>query len=1299
MNPNLLLSLPEFISAKDYWEKKLSGEVYGAKLPYDFIKVGYERKSYQISFDDVSLASKLLETKSGDLALYVVLLSALKITLFKYTGQNDIIIGSPVYLSGGESFQYNDGIALRTVLNDGMALKELFTNIKQTVIDGYKNQHYPFAEILGLLSQGDDSQFFRTILVLENIHQSKHLSGILNQFENDLTISFLQTETGINGEIGFNSKLYSADTINRFNRHYLNVLYQILSNYDQTLIEIQMISAEEKKRIIYEFNDTQLDYPKDRTLYELFEEIANKSPDKVALVYEDQQITYGELNEKANQLAKYLRDKGVKPDYVVGIMFERSSEMIIGTIGIIKAGGAYLPIAPEYPEERIQFMIEDSNMEILLTQKHIKEKYQFNCEIIDLGDPALYNNKILSLENTNQSSDLAYIIYTSGTTGKPRGVMITHQNIVRLVKSTNYIEFNTEDRILQTGAIVFDASTFEIWGSLLNGLTLYIVNEDVILDADKLKQALLKYKITILWLTSSLFNQMSLQSPEIFNGLKYLLVGGDVLSPGHINQVRNRCKNIKIINGYGPTENTTFSVCFQINNEYEERIPIGKPINNSTAYIMGKDGNLQPIGVPGELYVGGDGVGRGYLNQPTLTIEKFVANPINPQERVYRTGDLARWLPDGNIDFLGRLDFQVKIRGFRIELGEIESQLLKHVAIQEAVVITKEDDNYNKYLSAYIVIQKEFKDVVNVTVLREHLLQALPEYMIPSYFFIIEKLPLTPNGKIDRKVLLAIENKLKLENQYIPPENITEGKLKKIWEDILGVDEIGISHNFFELGGHSLKATLLMSKVLNEFNVELSLNQIFKNPTIKGLANIIGSIQEKKYVPIPKVDEAEYYDLSPAQKRLFIVNQLSSIDTSYNIPLGIIIEGNLNINKLEKILNQIICRHEVFRTSFHINNGKIVQKVHAKVDFQINFFVQKTIIKEIDKIVNDFITPFDLGKAPLWRIGLFKLSENKFLLIIDIHHIIFDGTSLGIFVNEFIRLYNGEELPELKIQYKDFCEWLNNPLKTKSLKSQEKYWIEKFSHELPSSLPTDFERSIINSFNGASLNFKIGQEITNNLKNIALNNELTLYFILFGAFNILLSKFSGQEDVIVGTPIAGRTFPELDKVIGMFVNTLAIRNYPNGDKTIKEFLEEVKINFLEAYENQEYPFEDLVNKFNLNRKNDSNLLFNTMFILQNFSIPKIQINDLSVTTYRGDYKKSKFDITLEVVEVDGVLNLIWEYNRDLYLKETINILLQGFCLIIDSIIRDVEIKIKDIKINVQMKILKKAETDSIKFNI
>ncbi|KAF6562528.1 amino acid adenylation domain-containing protein, partial [Paenibacillus sp. EKM207P] len=764
--------------------------------------------------------------------------------------------------------------------------------------------------------------------------------------------------------------------VERTQGHLVQLLEQVVAQPDIQVQELDVLSEQEREQILRVWGDTAAEYPSKQTIHGLFEAQAVQTPEQPALYFEGEQLTYRELNERANRLARTLRSQGVTKDHLVGLMTERSVDLIVGMLGILKAGGAYVPIDPTYPEERIRYMLDDSGAELLLTQSHLVDKVAFDGQVLVLnGAESVHHEDGSNLEPLSGPNDLTYVIYTSGTTGQPKGVMVEHRNVVRLVKNTNYAQLDADTRILQTGAIVFDASTFEIWGALLNGGQLVLVSQDVILDALKLKEAVRSHGITTMFLTTPLFNQLSQQNLALFEGVRELLVGGDVMSAPHMNRVLEAHPSLRISNIYGPTENTTFSTVHAITGVQSESVPIGRPIHNSTAYVVDRSMRLQPVGVWGELLVGGDGVARGYRNRPDLTSEKFIDSPFRSGERCYRTGDMVRLNADGSLEYKGRIDAQVKIRGYRIELGEVETQLLKLEAVREAVVIAREDEQGQKQLCAYVVADEE----VVASELRSALSQKLPGYMIPSYVVQLEQMPLTPNGKIDRKALPAPEGSLQSGADYVAPRTWVEVKLAQIWQDVLGLTQVGVKENFFEIGGHSLRATTLASKIHKELNKPLPLRSIFEAPTIEQQAVVLEQLDQVTYASIPVTEKRSFYPLSSAQKRLYVLHQFDPHDVNYNMPSVLQVSGPLDVKRVEHAFRQLIARHASLRTRFDLIDSEPMQWVEDTVPFEVEYTkvqaegattdTDTRVGKKVDELVSRFVRPFDLKAAPLLRVG------------------------------------------------------------------------------------------------------------------------------------------------------------------------------------------------------------------------------------------------------------------------------------------------------------------------------------------
>ncbi len=1220
--------------------------------------------------------------------MHMTLLSALNILLSKYSGQEDIVIGTPIAGRPHADLHnimgmFVNTLALRNKPEGDKKYLDFLKEVKENSLKAYENQSYKFDTLVEKLNVKRDTSrnplFDVMINMIDTVNSEdiKLDDMILKQYNNkskiakfNLTLNALENDDKLSLSIEYCSKLFKKETIERLSNHFVGILDRIVNNREIKLYEVDLLSEAEKNQILYEFNDTEVDYPKDKTMHELFETQVEKTPNSIAVVFEDRKLTYRELNERANSLAGILRSKGIVSDSIVGIMIERSLEMIVGIMAILKAGGAYLPIDPNYPKERIEYMLKDSESKILLSKNTLVENIEFNGEFIDLFNENLFKNNSSNLEKVSKSNDLAYVIYTSGTTGNPKGVMCEHKNVVRLVKKPNYIEFKDNDRILQTGSMVFDASTFEVWGALLNGLELYLAKNETIILPELLEEFVIKNSITILWLTSELFNQIAEENINIFKELRYLLVGGDVLSPKYISLARKECRNLKIINGYGPTENTTFSTTYLIKKEYSSNISIGKPITNSKVYIVDKNYKLSPIGVYGELCVSGDGLARGYLNRPELTAEKFVDNPFEFGTKMYRTGDLARWLPDGNIEFLGRIDNQVKIRGFRIELGEIENRLLQHEGVKEAVVLVNENKDSEKYICAYVISGKNLEELD----LKNYLKEMLPEYMIPAYFVQLESMPVTINGKLDRRALPEPRLDVTL-TEYEAPRNEIEEILAKIWSEVLGVENIGIDDNFFELGGHSLKATVLMSKIHKELNKEVPLKELFKTPTIKELSKYIESIEENICSNIEKTEGKEYHETSSAQKRMYMIQEFDKDSIAYNMPVVFELEGKVNKNKIEETFKKLIERHELLRSYFEIYDEEIIQKILKSYEFEL----VKKQNENIEVILNTFVRPFNLKKAPLFRVELVG-NEDKTYLLIDMHHIISDGVSMNILIKEFADIYNGKSLEPLKLQYKDFAAWQNNFLKSDEMKKQEEYWIKMFNDEMPIlNIPTDYERPSVQSFEGDNIKFEVDEETTEKLRELSKETGSTIHIVLLSAFNILLSKYSGQEDIIVGMPIAGRPHTDFQNIMGMFVNTLALRNKPKGSKKYIDFLNEVKENSLKAYENQSYQFEALVERLNLRLDKSRNPLFDVMFNSINlFDKDEKLLDGLLIKYYDMKTRSSKVDFELTVEEKLKTIHLSLTYSTKLYDKSTIEIMKEDYVNILKVIVMNKEISIDNI---------------------
>ncbi|MBU8797509.1 non-ribosomal peptide synthetase [Virgibacillus pantothenticus] len=1269
-NIDLILLSEKYKAEKKYWIEKLDS--YSLDMKYILPDSNTKHnllKNYKFSI--VEEVHKELKMKSNDsqLGQYLILLTCLKIVLYKYSNNSTITLGSPLYKVEKTENLINNMVFVKNSLSSDLSFKDILQLVKESVQQAYKNQNYPLTKVIEELKLETTSS--ATLCNVACLLTSIHDKELITNQEIDITLSFTQDSECLSCEIQYNGDIYVEGTMVRLAQHFTKVLKEILQQPLIPIDEIKLITNNEKETILDKFNETDREYPRYLTIQELFHQQVKESPTKVAVRYKDQVLTYQELHEYSNKVARFLITKGVTRDMLVGVMHKNPLEAVISILGVLKAGGAYLPVDPKLPVDRKTFMLMDAGVKFVIGEFNVQESNHADYEVITLHDLELEKESIEDLENVNTSNDLAYVMYTSGSTGQPKGVMIEHMSVVRLVKNTNFIDFNSDDRILQTGAIGFDASTFEMWGALLNGLSLHLTDEEVILSAIKLKEAITENKITILWLSSPLFNQLVSQNEEIFAGLRYLLVGGDVLQHKHIHAVRKRNKQLKIINGYGPTENTTFSTCYTIEDDSHTNIPIGKPIANSKAYILDDSLQIQPIGVKGELFLAGDGLARGYLNNKELTEEKFILNPHVPGERMYSTGDFARWLPDGNIEFLGRIDNQVKIRGYRVEIGDIESNLLKHEKIKEALVEMREDKNGLGYLIGYLAsVDEELTE----SQVKKYLSKIIPEYRIPSTFIMGETLAFTPNGKLARKVRSPLAEPM-IETEYDAPVDALEIKLVDIWKEVLQVKrEIGVNEKFFEIGGHSLRVALVANKIHKVLHVEMPFSELFQRSTIKEIANYVRNADTSTYASIEKVEKREYYGLSSAQKRMYITNQLDVQSTNYNMPIVMKIKGKIEKNRLENTIRALIDRHESLRTSFHMREGETVQVVHEDIVFELDY--ETVEIGKVDEEIDAFIRPFDLSKAPLIRVKLLEQAIDDYILIVDMHHIISDGVSQEIIINDFSKLYANEWLPNLRIQYKDYAAWQQKSASLELIKKQERYWLDLYQKGVqPLNIPTDFQRTNILDARGGTITATINKEVSNKIKELALANETTTFVLLFAAFNILLFRYTGQQELVVGTPIAGRTHADTENIIGMFVNILPIKNSITENSTIKELINHVNTNCVHAFENQSFQFEELISQLNIKREVNRTPLIDVLFSKLFSPDKSLNLGDLVISPYVTDKKIVKFDMSMSVSDEEEEMEIYLDYKKSLFHEETMQRFVNYYLTILSQIISNLNVRV------------------------
>ncbi len=1027
----------------------------------------------------------------------------------------------------------------------------------------------------------------------------------------------------------------------------------------------------------------------------------------MAVVFEGEQLTYRELNRRANQLAHYLHSLGVGPEVLVGICVERSFEMIVGILGVLKAGGAYVPLDPTYPKERLAFMLEDSSVPVLLTQEKLVEKLPTHSARVICLDS---DWEEIAFHSSNNSSsgvkpeNLAYVIYTSGSTGKPKGVLIEHRSLVNYTTAVS-AEYGIEecDRVLQFASISFDASAEEIYTGLTSGATLVLRTDSLLDSVGVFLQKCSDFKITILALPTAYWHELSaILSQEQFvfpPSIRLVSIGGEkALSEKLKSWIERVGQQVRLVNVYGPTEATVGTTICELSAAEAtlKELPIGRPIANVETYILYRNGQPVPIGVAGELHIGGAGLARGYLNRPDLTAERFLCNPFSdsPSERLYKTGDLVRYLPDGNIEYLGRIDDQVKIRGFRIEPGEIEAVLSQHPGVRETAVIARDFVTGDKQLVAYVVPHQQPAPAISD--LRRFLKDQLPDYMVPGAFVMLDALPLTPNGKVDRRALPAPDPiQFQLQNNFVASRTPIEEILAGIWAQVLGLQRVGIFDNFFELGGHSLKATQVISRVRQTFQVELPLRSLFASPTIAGLALSLESARREalglQVPPIQSVSRNQDLPLSFAQQRLWFLDRLVPNSSLYNVPEAFRLSGNLNVAALERSLDVLVKRHEIFRTTFTVADGFPVLAIAPKANFTLPVVDLRELpegereAKALKLVTEAAGEPFHLEVGPLLRCQLFQLNEEEYIFLVAMHHIITDGWSIGVFFRELTALYEAfsagatSPLKELPVQYADFAVWQQQWLLGETIDGQLAYWKQQLAGA-PAvlNLPTDRLRPSEQTFRGAIQPFSLPRPLSKALLALSHRQSATLFMTLLAAFQTLLSRLSGQDDILVGSPIANRHLAEIEGLIGFFVNTLVLRTDLGGNPTFEELLGRVREVALGAYAHQDLPFEQLVEALQPTRDLSHTPLFQVMFALDDALVPSVELPDLTVSPQAVETGTAKFDLTLSMENTASGLMGVWEYNTDIFDEATIARMAGHFQTLLEAIAANPKHKISEL---------------------
>jgi len=1281
-----------------------------------------KRKQFTMSKDIINTINEYC--KNSKISIFNFFMAVISIYLGRVSNLDEFVIGSPILNRSNVKEKRTSGMFINTVpikisLKNNMKFTELASAISSDLFNIFKHQKYSYLSLLEDLRNKDNKipNLYNILMSYQNIRSTAqtsetpfNINWIPNKYiseDIDIHIYDMNDTGSINIAYDYRTSKYNEQNIIEIHNRILNIINQVLENKDILINKLEIVTPEEKEILLSKFDYLSANYPKNKTVHELFEKQVEKTPNNIALVFEDQKLTYKELNKKANSLAHYLRNKGIGRNDVVALRIDKSLEMIIGILAIMKAGGCYLPINLSYPQDRVNFMLKDSNAKFLLCDEKTSSDIDTNIKkiFIDLKNTKIYSQNSKNLKNINNPLDLIYIIYTSGSTGTPKGAMLMHKNVVRLMKNDKFLfDFTDKDVWTMFHSVSFDFSVWEMYGALLYGGKLVVVPDYVAKDPNLYLDLMDKENVTVLNQTPTYFYNLlncEIKAPHPNLKIRYIIYGGEALKPTLINAWRKLHPQTKLINMYGITE-TTVHVTFKelSDTDLQSSVSnIGVPIPTLKILLLDKNLKLVPPGVPGEICVCGDGVFKGYLNRPDLNKIKLCPNPYNPNEIMYRSADSAFINSNDALEYIGRIDTQVKIRGFRVELGEIEEKILNYPGIKSCIVTTQKNHTMHDLLYAYFISDED----VDIENLRKSLQKVLPSYMIPQYFIKLSKWPYNSNGKIDKKALPLPETTIAKE--YIAPRNDLDLKLVNIIKELFGFKEISLADSFFELGGDSLTAINLCAIISQKLNVQLYVKDVLEHPDISDLADIISSRQKASTdVVIKPAQKMDSYPLSSAQKRIYLSSTMSGEKSVlYNVPGGIILDKMPDLEKLEKCFNTLIERHEAFRTYFEVVENDIMQKIKNTIDFKLDISAKIISPKELNQAFKEFVRPFDLSTAPLFRTQLVKLDNKKAALFLDMHHIISDGTSLSILVDELCKLYNGESLPELKITYKDYAVWENEKLKSDAFKTAENFWVNQFKDELPVlNLPTNYPRPEMQLFKGNKIHTNINYDTTIKINELSQKLGITPYMLLLSAYYILLKKYSSQDDIIIGSPIVGRNHSETHNTIGMFVNTLPLRTTVASNLTIRDFIENVKNICLDSYQHQTYPFDELISKLNIPRDASRNPLFSTMFVYQNNGLNEIKLDNIKTDYYIPDVNISKFDLSLEIIPKDGVLDLSFEFATSLFKESFIENMSKHYSNILNTILENVDLKIADIDMlstDEKDNILHKFNNTSVDFNI
>lgn len=1281
----------------EYWKQRLADIPHLHRVPTDYPRPDTSQNrasllSRQIRGEASGQLATLCQQQGG--TLFMALQLAFAILLARWSNENDIVMGTPI--AGRVRPELEDLIGLfvntlvlRSHIDGDRTFRELLQETVQRTVEAYDNQIVPFDRLVDMLRPQRTTGHSPVVQILFAMQNTAPVAVRLPGLElstidllpglakMDLTLNVTERDGVLFSDWEYDTRLFAPRTIERMAEQYERLIKACAARPDVKIEDLEMLASDERALLVHELNDNCRPLPQSG-IAEVFDAVAQRYAGRLALIDGAVRMTYSAVADRVNALGAALRDRGVAAasEEPVGIYLDRGADMVIAMLAVLKAGGAYVPLDLQQPAARLESIVADSGMRIIIASRQSSAKLPTTSQIALLidepwqtGAPAV----LASRDGARGSCDsLAYIMYTSGSTGEPKGVMVEQRGILRLVLNTNYMTIGPDDIVAQASNSAFDASTFEIWAALLNGAGLAFIDTDTLLSPQRLEAALTQLGVTILWMTTSLFSQTVRLRPAMFCGLNYLFFGGEAAEPHAIERVLEAGKPRHLINIYGPTENTAFTTAFEVLAASPTGYPIGKPVANTSCYVLGRGRELLPYGAIGELFVGGDGVARGYLNRAELSEARFFQNPFAPG-CLYATGDIVRWQSDGNLQFLGRSDEQLKIRGFRIEPGEIEQALLRLDDVEAAAVVVSEHETRGKSLVAYVTLEPAARGAQDRgRQLRQELAARLPAYLMPDLIVVLPELPLNASNKLDRQRLPARVppeglEPLQAASTANAPEGEMELMLAGMWGEVLQEKIDSVTVSFFEIGGNSLSLMALSARIQETLGAQITVTEFYDSPTVREQARLVGGrigLSEGQR-PILKQPLAEDYPLSFGQQRLWF-ESLRNGGTSYNVPLALEFEGTLDESALADALRDIVAAHDVLRTRYFQREGVGRQSITAASQWSLEYVDLRS---ESDprhactvRLQQESQAPIDLARGPVFRAVLYKISSRLHYLLLSMHHIVTDGWSVRILGEQISTQYaayaSGNTQQRIErpfIQYTDYAAWQRQSATDESAEAELRQCVERltFVRDVP-LLPVDSQRYIDHSYPLAIRRFRIDGAATERLRRIALDTKASLFAVILALFGLVLGRYSRQRKLVIGTEFAGRDLQQTEGLIGFFVNQLAIVAEPDGALTFAEYLGRVRESVLFALQHQRVSIERIVGTLGLERGVTQHPLFQAMLVLQNFGRPQISSTpNLSIRTVPLASRHSKIDLLLTLAETDEGIDGDWEYNADYFKESTI----------------------------------------------